>query len=92
MTLKLFEADKGATVRATGTIKVEDVLANPATVTVKVLAPGGTITTVTPTNASTGVYYYDISLTASGEWVVRFESTGNEGAQELRFVCRRTYF
>jgi hypothetical protein len=92
MALVLFEADEGATIRASDEITVDGDWEDPATVTVKVRAPDGTITTATPTNDDTGFYHYDFSLTAPGIWVVRFESTGNEGAEEVRLMCRRSFF
>jgi len=92
MPLKLFEADEGATVRVHDTVYVEDVLTDPATVTFKYRTPEGVTVSVTPVRQSTGTYYWDMVLTEPGVWWVRYESTGNEGAEEQALICKRSQF
>jgi hypothetical protein len=92
MPIKLYEADVGSTVRVHDTVTVDDVLTDPGTITVKVMAPDGSVVSTTPIRQSAGRYYWDVSLTDPGIWAARYESTGNEGAEEIRWVCRRSYF
>lgn len=57
---------------------------DPATVTVKLLSPGGTQSSwVYGTDAelvkvNTGDYYIDVTPDASGRWAFRWESTGTD--------------
>src|SRR4051812_29508852 len=51
-------------------------LTNPTAVTLTVRAPDGTITTPSPTNPSTGVFHYDLSVTQPGLWWYTFKGTG----------------
>jgi hypothetical protein len=45
---------------------------NPATVTLSQTAPDGTITSISPTNSATGIYYADIVLDAPGRWTFEY--------------------
>src|SRR3954469_17416489 len=51
-------------------------LTNPTAVTLTVRAPDGTVTTPSPTNPSTGVFHYDLSVTQPGLWWYTFKGTG----------------
>jgi hypothetical protein len=69
--------DVGDGVRATWTARdLAGAVASPTTVVAKLKDPAGTVTTPTPTQSGTGVYYVDITLNAEGRWYVRFEGTG----------------
>jgi hypothetical protein len=78
---------RGTVKRITGTFRdIADALADPTTVTLKVVAPdsvtlidtetsytyaGGTVSKL-----STGVYYKDLTLAVDGHHYIRWESTG----------------
>ncbi len=62
-------------------------LADPTTVSLEVRPPGSTVTTYTYaggqiTKASTGVYFYDLTLNESGRWYYRWLSTGTPAVVE----------
>jgi hypothetical protein len=66
---------------------------DPTTVTFKILKPDGTTTTavygVDPAvvKAATGVYTYNVSITAAGMWWWRVTSTGTgQAAEEAALV------
>ena len=86
--------DIGDKVRVTGTFTVADVATDPTTVTLRVLAPGGTVTPYTyalseVTKSGTGVYYKDISITTAGIWYYRWLGTGTvEAGGEAEFYVR----
>ena len=86
--------DIGDLVRVTGTFTVADVATDPTTVTLRVLAPGGTVTAYTlalseVTKSGTGVYYKDITITAAGIWYYRWLGTGTVvSAGESEFYVR----
>jgi len=71
-------------------------LADPTTVTLKLIMPtGGTITVNTGglTHPSTGIYRYNQSGTVEGTWTRRWESTGTpQEADEGQFGVRATPF
>lgn len=67
---------KGNEVRLDVTFKVRSTLTDPTTVTLKLLPPGGAITTPSPTKDSTGIYHYTFTPNVSGTWGVRWEGTG----------------
>lgn len=75
-----------------------DVATDPSTVTVKVRAPDGTITTLTFANNevvkdSAGHYHYDVDVDQDGIWRYRAESTGTaQAAVESRFEVRKSAF
>ena len=77
--------EQKAQVRCTGTFTDVDsgLPVDPTVVIFKVLAPDGTITTLTYgvdadlKRSSTGVYYVDLDADLSGDWYYRFESTGS---------------
>ena len=74
--------DVGDLVRVDSAFK--DILgaaADPTTVTLKVLPPGGTVLTYTyalaeVTKSGTGAYYKDIPVTTAGTWYYRWLGTG----------------
>jgi len=86
--------DVGDGVRATCTFTdLAGAVANPTAVAVKLRDPAGTVTTPTPTNSGTGVYYVDITLTSEGRWYVRFEGTGVViAASEQQLKARDSQF
>lgn len=85
--------DTGDKIRLTATFTVDDAVTDPTTVTVKVLDPSSNETSATPTNPSTGVYYYDVSLDEAGDWYYRFEGTGAAvAAEEVTFNVRASKF
>ena len=76
---------KGQRVTITATVKDKSGnLADGTVVTAKVRDPTGTITDVSASvsHLSTGSYSVDVTLTAGGQWYVRFETTGVVAAQE----------
>jgi len=74
--------DVGAVVRVTATFTTASAAVDPTTVKALVKDPAGTVTTytygagTTVKRSATGVYYIDVDVTTSGEWKVRFKSTG----------------
>lgn len=90
----------GDLVRVTGTLATAGgARVDPATVTVKVRAPSGTVTTHRynqdpfPLRVEAGVYYVDVTPNAAGEWYYRFESTGTgQAADEGKFVVAESQF
>ncbi len=76
-------ADKGDLAKVTGTFKNSSgTLIDPTTVMLKYRTPSGTKTTLTYiTNpeinrTSTGIYYAEISMSESGTWFFKYQSTG----------------
>ena len=66
---------------------------DPTTVTVRVRAPSGTVTTPAATKDSVGNYHVDIDANTEGTWHYRFEGTGsNQGASEHQFVIENGVF
>lgn len=86
--------DVGDTVRLTATFTdASDVDANPTTVTVSVRAPDGMTTTPTATQDSTGIWYYDLTLSQAGTWRYRFAGTGAlVAAAEGQLFARASVF
>jgi hypothetical protein len=74
--------DINSVVRLQGAFKnASDAAADPTTITLKYEDPSANETTLTfaateLTKASTGVYYFDLTVDESGTWYYRFESTG----------------
>ena len=72
----------GDTLRLTATFTDgDDAAADPTTITLEILAPDGTKTTLTyaaadVTKSATGVYYYDLALDAAQTWEWRWIGTG----------------
>lgn len=68
---------KGKLVRITMTFTVGGALTDPGTVTLKVLTPGGVLSTYTSeiVHDSTGVYHYDVVGSEVGYWNYRCEGT-----------------
>lgn len=56
-------------------VRDEGVLADPATLVLRVRGPSGALSTVATTHPSTGVYRGSVVLTAPGMWVAQFETT-----------------
>jgi hypothetical protein len=73
---------RGDLVRITCTFtNLSTVNTDPTTVTLSVLPPSGTLATYTYaggdiTKSATGIFYYDLSLTAVGVWKYRWVGTG----------------
>lgn len=93
------EYDEGDTVRTTATFKVGGVLTDPSTLVLKYKTPAGVITTKTfGTDAevvkdSVGVYHFDLTLSAQGDWWYRWQSTGTAaGVKERRVYVRPSEF
>lgn len=82
--------------RATFT-DISGAVADPTTVTLKVKAPSGTVTTYTypgtVSRLSTGIYYYDFPVTASGTHYYNWAGSGAyTAADEASFVVVTTQF
>lgn len=86
--------DVGDTVRLTVAFRnLDGALADPTSVTAKVQDPAAAVTTPTPTKLSTGIYYTDIDINASGTWYARMNGTGTvKAAFEGKFTARPTQF
>lgn len=91
--------DKGDKVRLKATFRNDaGALADPTTVTCRVLAPDGTKTAYTYAGAqvikdAVGSYHLDLSLIVSGVWQYRWEGTGMvETAEESWLSVRGTAF
>ena len=70
-------------------------VANPGSVKLVITSPSGadTVKTTTQlTHPSTGVYYYDQTLTASGRWAYQFTSTGTVSASGGDYLVVRPRF
>lgn len=88
--------DIGDTVRVSCTFEVDGVATNPTTVTVKIKAPLGAVTTkVYGTDAevqrpSTGRFYIDVDATETGTYRYRWVGTGTaKGAEAGAFYVRK---
>ena len=92
--------DKGDLVRSTATFtNTAGTATDPTTVVCKVRTPAGVVTTYTYgtdaalVKSATGVYYVDVSLTAVGQWWVRWEGTGTvQQAEEDTFLADESRF
>lgn len=73
---------EGSTVRVQATFAVSGTNTDPTTVTLKLLAPGGTTATSYTyalgevTKSATGVYYKDVTCSTTGTWYYRWIGTG----------------
>ena len=77
----LFYADDGTT------------LADPNTVTLRIMDPNGIETTPTPLHVSTGTYQYNMTAMVPGVWYYRFEGIGAVTAvYDANFVVASTVF
>lgn len=71
---------------------------DPATVTLKVKAPDGTVSTYTYANGEVvrdeqGVYHRNVTVDAAGKWSYRFVATGGgQAAGEKTFIVARSEF
>ncbi len=89
---------KGQMVRISGTYTVAGVATDPTTVTFKVLAPGGTMSTYTYalaqiTKDGVGLYHKDISCSEEGIWHYTTIGTGAvEAVDEQYFEILPTVF
>lgn len=93
------EYDVGDGVRTTSQFKVNGVLTDPTSVTIKVKTPAGTVTTKSypadPEVVRTGLgaFSYTFILTTAGSWWYRWEGAGAViGAAERRFQVRASEF
>lgn len=77
----------GAAARLSTSVRDDaGVLVTPASIVLTILLPDGTIAgPVTPTNSTTGVYYYDYTPAQAGGHVARWVTTGPAGADEEPF-------
>jgi uncharacterized membrane protein len=67
----------GDNVRITTTFtNLSGTATNPTAVTCSIKSPAGTITTPTPVNSGTGVYYVDLALSLAGDWDWYIAGTG----------------
>ncbi len=87
----------GQRVRLSVTFRVDGVLTDPTTVTLKVMDPEGNIDTYvygvsTVQKESLGVYYADIIPDEEGEWNYRYEGTGTCTAVEEDSFLMKTVF
>jgi hypothetical protein len=83
--------DIGDAVRVSVTFRNEaGALANPTSVTLTVRAPDETVTTVSNSTSTTGIYSGVVTPDAEGVWRYRFTGTGAVAqAQEGMFTVRR---
>jgi len=96
-TFKLSETSGGAAVDLSGGGRaLVSKLVDPAIVKAIHKTPAGAVVTKTygtdseVVKVSTGRYYMDISVTADGTWVYRWESTGTgQAAEERSFFVRK---
>ena len=86
--------DVGDKVRITATFKnTAGTDTDPTTIVGKYLDPSGSETIASTTNSATGIYFFDISISAEGTWFFRFTGTGTiEAAGEGRFHARDSKF
>lgn len=88
----------GQKVRCKVSFKVNGTLTDPTTVTAKIKAPSGNVSTyVYGTDAelvreSTGVYHVDVVTDEKRQWYFRFEGTGTCTAVEEKAFGARTAF
>lgn len=86
----------GATLTIIATFTVDGAVEDPATVTLRVRPPSGTVTVYTYaaseiTRASEGVFSKDILFDAAGTWYVRVEGTGAAaGVEETAIAIGRS--
>lgn len=86
----------GAAARINANTVVRGILTNPLTVTLTVRAPDGTETASTLESgtviqAETGKFYVDVTLDQSGQWVWRWETTGDvTGADDGELLVARS--
>lgn len=79
MSATVTDYELGDIARLNVSFTVSGVLTDPTTITAKVLKPDGTSTTYTVgsmIHVSTGVYYLDVTCTASGRWTYKYVGTG----------------
>lgn len=92
MTINVY--DVGDVVRVTITFAVNGTATDPTTVTLSVKEPDGTVTSYsyaggTVQKSTTGVYYKDLTIDASGTWTYRWVGTGTAAtAEENQFLVR----
>lgn len=92
--------DKGDAVRFKATFTdVDGAAADPATITLEVKNPAGTISTYVYgtdpiTRESTGVYHYDKTIDQTGIWYYRWvgTGTGSQVAEESSITVRSSQF
>ena len=90
--------DKEDLVRLTGNFTVSSTLTDPTAITLLIIDPNRATGTYTYaagqlTQASTGIYYMDVSLDQVGRWDYRFEGTGTvQAAVDGALLVGRTDF
>ena len=65
---------------------VDRTLTNPTAITVTVTSPTNVVSSPTPVNVTTGVYYVNIDADEVGDWEVEWTSTGAAAG-----VARKTF-
>ncbi|MER7126747.1 hypothetical protein [Micrococcus luteus] len=75
----------GAAVRLTQEVHVDGALTTPASITLSVLLPDGTVVPLSPVVDGVGLYHYDYTPTQAGQHVARWVTTGPTGADEETF-------
>jgi len=93
------EWDIGDVCQTTVQFKVGGVLTDPTTIQFRQKTPAGVATTYTYGSDTeivrdgVGIYHFDISLSASGDWKYRWASTGTAaGATERRVYVKQSEF
>lgn len=78
----------GNTVRVKATIRVDDTLTDPTTVTITIEEPDGTDQTPSVSNPSTGVHQATFAPDQTGYHRVKIEGSGNSAD----FIKERTFY
>ncbi len=85
--------DLGDVVILTAAFTVQGTPAAPDTVTIRIRAPSGAITTLFPGVSSAGVYTDEFVPSESGRHYYRVEGTGAaQAAEEASFIVRPSVF
>ena len=92
--------DVGDVVRIYARFKSSGSYVDPGAVAIKIQDPSGNETSPVPTyanglvsKASTGVYYYDLTIDEAGQWYARVNATGSyQGSSEDGFYVRTSQF
>ena len=96
MTVPIFPVGGGFVYE--GQFSQSGVLADPATVTLRILSPSGVLDTYTfgvdpeITKTSVGIYEAAVVVTEPGDWVIGWLTTDFPTASEDRFQGRETSF
>ena len=80
--VNIYDIDSVTTLSVSFDVTSNSSPVDPTTVSLVIKAPDGTVTTVTPTRISTGVYSYNLSLVEAGYYYYKFYGTGNLTASD----------